>query len=174
MSKVEFFDHTVTNEEMAIFAEGVLGKVDLSPAELLGLVREHPVAWSAWTLSRNYTLSRGLVGKEISLDVSTGEVDAGNRVFGTITEVRHHRNEFIVLADESSRNFDQKRLGLDAAIGGVVWKYIDRMNDHCDRDPAERILEAFTESVNPHVWAAIEHIQLTAKKTHKKKDSQND
>lgn len=173
MSKFEFFDHTLTVDEMKVFAEGVLGKVDLSETDLRGLIRENPVAWSAWTLSRNYTLSRGIVGKEISLDVSTSDVDAGNRVFGTITEVRHHRNDFIVLAKETSRNFDQKRLELDAAIGGVVWKFIDRMNDYCDRDPPERIIDDFTESVDPHVGAAIEYIQQNFRKTRiKKKDSQ--
>lgn len=163
------FDHTVTTQELEAFAETVLGERDLSASELAQVVSLNPVAWKAWNASRNFTLTNILVGKEVSLDVSTNDVDAGNRVFAKVTELNHHQNDFIILAEETGRNFDQKRLELDAAIGGVVWKYIDRMNDHCDRDTPERIVDAFTEAVNPHIWAAIEHVQETTRATQSKK-----
>ena len=166
------FDHTVSPHELEAFAEVVLGERGLSDGELAQAVSLNPVAWKAWNASRNYALAHVLVGKEVSLDVSTNDVDAGNRIFGKVTELQHHQNEFIILVEESSRNFDQKRLELDAAIGGVVWKYIDRMNDHCDRDTPERIVDAFTEAVNPHIWAAIEHVQKATTATHSKKKAQ--
>ena len=47
-------------------------------------------------------------------------------------------------------------VGGDAAIGAVVWKYIDRMNDVCDEgDTAEVILAEFVAAVNPLIRAAI-------------------
>lgn len=163
------FDHTVSTQELEAFAETVLGERDLSASELAQAVSLNPVAWKAWNASRNFTLANVLVGKEVSLDVSTDDVDAGNRIFGKVLHLQHHHDGFIILVEESHRNFDQKRLELDAAIGGVVWKYIDRMNDHCDRDTPERIVDAFTEAVNPHIWAAIEHVQKTTRATQAKK-----
>lgn len=163
------FDHTVTSQELEAFAEAVLGERDLSANELAHAVKLNPVAWKAWNAARHFTLKHVLVGKEVSLDVSTNDIDAGNRIFGKVTELQHHRDEFIILVEEASRNFDQKRLELDAAIGGVVWKYIDRMNDHCDRDTPERIVDAFTEAVNPHIMAAIEYVQAATSVTQAKK-----
>ena len=48
------------------------------------------------------------------------------------------------------------RLRVDAAIGAVVWKYIDRMNDVVPSDPAERILCEFCHAVQPVMDAAKE------------------
>ncbi|MEW7987909.1 MAG: hypothetical protein AB2799_19150 [Candidatus Thiodiazotropha sp.] len=33
----------------------------------------------------------------------------------------------------------------------ILFKYIDRMNDLCDEDPADQILEEFTEAVDPAI-----------------------
>lgn len=44
----------------------------------------------------------------------------------------------------------------NAAIGGVVWQFIDRMTDVCEEDPAERILEQFVAAVRPAIDAALE------------------
>lgn len=44
----------------------------------------------------------------------------------------------------------------NAAIGGVVWQFIDRMTDVCEQDPAERILEQFVAAVRPAIDAALE------------------
>ena len=36
----------------------------------------------------------------------------------------------------------------DAVVGRVVWKFVDRMGDHCEEDPAERILDEFYAAFN--------------------------
>jgi len=46
----------------------------------------------------------------------------------------------------------------DAAIGAVVWKFIDRMNDVAECDPADRILAEFVAAVMPIINAAKESI----------------
>jgi hypothetical protein len=42
-----------------------------------------------------------LIGKKISMDVSTGDDNAGNRIFGTVVEIQ----DDVLLAVEDSRNF---------------------------------------------------------------------
>ena len=42
-----------------------------------------------------------------------------------------------------------------AAIGSVVWKFIDRMTDVAECDPAEKILDEFVTMVMPHINAAL-------------------
>jgi len=44
----------------------------------------------------------------------------------------------------------------NAAIGAVVWQFIDRMNDVCLEDPAGRILSDFLKAVRPAIDAALE------------------
>lgn len=49
-------------------------------------------------------------GMDISVDVSTGDHDAGNRYFGTVTEVVEHetgKNGFILLVQDAEPNFTQ-------------------------------------------------------------------
>ncbi|HCE8379565.1 ead/Ea22-like family protein [Pseudomonas aeruginosa] len=48
------------------------------------------------------------------------------------------------------------RRARNAAIGSVVWQFIDRMTDVCEQDPADRILEQFVAAVRPAIDAAIE------------------
>ena len=48
-----------------------------------------------------------------------------------------------------------KELEKDAAIGEVVWRFIDRMGDHCEVDKAETILDQFVAAVTPHIMAAL-------------------
>ena len=43
----------------------------------------------------------------------------------------------------------------DAAIGKVVWKFIDRMDDVADCDPADKILAEFVAAVMPHINEAL-------------------
>lgn len=46
----------------------------------------------------------------------------------------------------------------DARLGRVVWQFIDRMNDPCDKvDPPTRILDQFTRTVNPIMVEAVAH-----------------
>lgn len=52
-------------------------------------------------------------GMKISMDVSTGDEDAGNRIFGRVEEImlkEHGTPEDIALAVEESRNFDKPSL----------------------------------------------------------------
>jgi len=37
----------------------------------------------------------------------------------------------------------------DAEIVETVFKFIDRMNDHCETDPAEKILDEFVKAITP-------------------------
>ncbi len=50
---------------------------------------------------------------------------------------------------------ERDALAKDAAIGRVVWRFIDRMNDVCDIDPAERIVQEFVDAVYPAIEAAL-------------------
>ena len=46
-----------------------------------------------------------------------------------------------------------------AAIDGIVatvFSYIDRMNDYCEQDPAEKILDEFTKEIDPILMKYIE------------------
>lgn len=45
----------------------------------------------------------------------------------------------------------------EAAIISRLYRYIDRMNDVCPIDPAEKILAEFVEDMNPLI---IEHLRL--------------
>jgi hypothetical protein len=159
------FDHTVTQHELETFAREVLGKTGLSLDDLNSELAQNPLAWKAWQVSRDYTMSHVLVSKEVSMDVSTDDDDAGNRIFGTVIGVMPDRGGVMILVEESHRNFDQTRLEHDAAIGSVVWNFIDRMSDHCERDPADRILDSFVQAVWPHISASIKHINQTTKST---------
>ena len=49
-----------------------------------------------------------------------------------------------------------ERAEADAAVGGVVWRFIDRMNDVCDADPAEKVLAEFVAAIEPAICAAID------------------
>ena len=43
----------------------------------------------------------------------------------------------------------------DAAIGKVVWKFIDRMGDVCEEDTADTILREFYDAALPAIEAAL-------------------
>lgn len=163
------FKHKPDTRELEAFAESILGETGLSIAELGQAVQMNPVAWKAWNASRNFTLAEVLVGKEVSVDVSTGDHDLGHRIFAEVREVAEEEDGFILLVDESYRNYDHVRDQFDAKIGKVVWKYIDRMNDHCSVDSAEKILEQFTFEVGPVLQECCEHIQEQAKLSRKAK-----
>jgi hypothetical protein len=163
------FRHTPSNRELEAFAESILGETGLSIAELSQAVQMNPVAWKAWNASRNFTLAEVLVGKEVSVDVSTGDHDLGNRLFAEVREVADSDDGFILLVDEVYRNYDHLGDVKDAKIGKVVWKYIDRMNDPCGEDTAEKILGEFTTAVAPAINESIAHAQEQARLAKKAK-----
>lgn len=57
---------------------------------------------------------------------------------------------------------ENAELRRDAAIGAVVWKFIDRMNDVAPEcgDSAERILSEFVAAVMPEFNSAMERWRL--------------
>jgi len=57
-----------------------------------------------------------LIGRKISLDVSTCDDDAGRRIFGTVYEVQDGE----ILATEDSRNWREMDSGRDAALWEAV------------------------------------------------------
>lgn len=83
----------LNDEEAEIFADGYNGAM-LQGAE--------PV-------SQTYGLPELIEGMEVSIDVSTCDADAGNRYFGTVTEVSEldiAKNGYILLVQDAEPNFD--------------------------------------------------------------------
>lgn len=60
-------------------------------------------------VSQTYKLPELIEGMEVSIDVSTCDADAGNRYFGTVTEVSEldtAKNGYILLVQDAKPNFD--------------------------------------------------------------------
>lgn len=60
-------------------------------------------------VSKTYNLPELIEGMEVSIDVSTCDADAGNRYFGTVTEVSEldtAKNGYILLVQDAEPNFD--------------------------------------------------------------------
>lgn len=60
-------------------------------------------------VSQTYKLPELIEGMEMSIDVSTCDADAGNRYFGTVTEVSEldtAKNGYILLVQDAKPNFD--------------------------------------------------------------------
>lgn len=67
------------------------------------------VLQGAEPVSKTYTLPELIEGMEVSIDVSTCDADAGNRYFGTVTEVSEldtAKNGYILLVQDAKPNFD--------------------------------------------------------------------
>lgn len=50
--------------------------------------------------------------------------------------------------DLAAAKAEMFRLEKDSAIGAVVWRFLDRMNDYCSVDPAETILDEFVIAID--------------------------
>lgn len=57
----------------------------------------------------NQSLKTNLIGLKISVDMSTGDHDAGNRLFGTVTDILD-TNPVTLLCDDARPNFNPARL----------------------------------------------------------------
>lgn len=60
-------------------------------------------------VSQTYELPELIEGMEVSIDVSTCDADAGNRYFGTVTEIAElytAKNGYILLVQDAKPNFD--------------------------------------------------------------------
>lgn len=103
---------TITREEVKAFIEQI--ESDLSngwEAQIfeLKLARIALASLEAEPVSETYNLPELIEGMEVSIDVSTCDADAGNRYFGTVTEVSElytAKNGYILLVQDAKPNFD--------------------------------------------------------------------
>jgi len=51
----------------------------------------------------------------------------------------------------------------NAELGEIVWKFIDRMNDVCELDTADKIISDFLKQVNPIAYSVIDAIWMSKK-----------
>ncbi|ECC5469019.1 DUF551 domain-containing protein [Salmonella enterica] len=103
---------TITREEVKAFIEQI--ESDLAngwEAQIfeLKLARIALASLDAEPVSQTYDLPELIEGMEVSIDVSTCDADAGNRYFGTVTEVSElytAKNGYILLVQDAKPNFD--------------------------------------------------------------------
>lgn len=158
------FKHMPTSREVEAFVKALTGEEGLSASEMAQILNLNAVAWRMWCDARNFTISEVLVGKEVSLDVSSDDVDFDRRIFGKVSSVSDTGDSFIILVEEESRNFDHTQAEYDQKIGEVVWRYFDRMSDPCElSDPAETILGQFVSDIEPLIDQSIELKKSLAK-----------
>ncbi|EIY7444459.1 ead/Ea22-like family protein [Salmonella enterica] len=92
--------------------------------------REQLAALTAEPVSQTYELPELIEGMEVSIDVSTCDADAGNRYFGTVTEVSEldtAKNGYILLVQDAEPNF--KTAGNSPAIPDGWISCSERMPD---------------------------------------------
>ncbi|MDF4171219.1 DUF551 domain-containing protein, partial [Escherichia coli] len=83
--------------------------VVLPAEEAEELARIALVSLEAEPVSQTYNLPELIEGMEVSIDVSTCDVDLGNRYFGTVTEALEldtAKNGYILLVQDAEPNFD--------------------------------------------------------------------
>lgn len=88
---------------------GAGSNVMLPAEEAEELARIALAALEAEPVSETYNLPELIEGMEVSIDVSTCDADAGNRYFGTVTEVSElytAKNGYILLVQDAKPNFD--------------------------------------------------------------------
>ncbi|HFY1338346.1 TPA: DUF551 domain-containing protein [Salmonella enterica subsp. enterica serovar Typhimurium] len=87
-------------------------------------------------VSQTYELPELIKGMEVSIDVSTCDADAGNRYFGTVTEVSEldtAKNGYILLVQDAEPNFDVN--GNSPVIPGGWISCSERMPDNDESKP---------------------------------------
>ncbi|EKG6183768.1 hypothetical protein O3711_003260 [Salmonella enterica] len=98
MKELEF---AITQSAFTSIRDGLNEELELARIALASLDAE-PV-------SQTYNLPELIEGMEVSIDVSTCDADAGNRYFGTVTEVSElytAKNGYILLVQDAKPNFD--------------------------------------------------------------------
>ncbi len=73
-----------------------------------GIERSDAMLHGAEPVSQTYKLPELIEGMDVSIDVSTCDADAGNRYFGTVTEVSEldiAKNGYILLVQDAEPNF---------------------------------------------------------------------
>ncbi|EHJ1772542.1 DUF551 domain-containing protein [Salmonella enterica] len=106
---------TITREQQKQIlidtANHVISRDNTSPysENLRELARIALVVLTTEPVSQTYELPELIEGMEVSIDVSTCDADAGNRYFGTVTEVSEldtAKNGYILLVQDAKPNFD--------------------------------------------------------------------
>ncbi|EOF5163430.1 hypothetical protein ACK1XF_000520 [Salmonella enterica] len=99
--KVKELEFAITQSAFTSIRDGLKEELKLARIALASLEAE-PV-------SQTYNLPELIEGMEVSIDVSTCDADAGNRYFGTVTEVSElytAKNGYILLVQDAKPNFD--------------------------------------------------------------------
>ncbi|EKM7989864.1 DUF551 domain-containing protein [Salmonella enterica] len=105
---------TITRERLLKIQQwsetyGAGSNVMLPAEEAEELARIALASLDAEPVSQTYNLPELIEGMEVSIDVSTCDADAGNRYFGTVTEVSEldtAKNGHILLVQNAEPNFD--------------------------------------------------------------------
>ncbi|EDP9447243.1 DUF551 domain-containing protein [Salmonella enterica subsp. enterica] len=105
---------TITKERLLTIQHwretyGADSNVMLPAEEAEELARIALASLTAEPVSQTYKLPELIEGMEVSIDVSTCDADAGNRYFGTVTEVSEldtAKNGYILLVQDAKPNFD--------------------------------------------------------------------
>lgn len=99
--KVKELEFAITQSAFTSIRDGLNEELELARIALASLDAE-PV-------SQTYNLPELIEGMEVSIDISTCDADAGNRYFGTVTEVSElytAKNGYILLVQDAKPNFD--------------------------------------------------------------------
>ncbi|ENT8352587.1 hypothetical protein ACFGFW_002525 [Salmonella enterica] len=105
---------TITRERLLKIQQwsetyGAGSNVMLPAEEAEELARIVLASLEAEPVSETYNLPELIEGMEVSIDVSTCDADAGNRYFGTVTEISElytAKNGYILLVQDAEPNFD--------------------------------------------------------------------
>ncbi|ULA43777.1 DUF550 domain-containing protein [Salmonella enterica] len=91
-----------------ITSDGIIGMHECGFVEGWNACRA-AMLQGAEPVSQTYELPELIEGMEVSIDVSTCDADAGNRYFGTVTEISElytAKNGYILLVQDAKPNFD--------------------------------------------------------------------
>ncbi len=100
--------NSITKERIELFIKNPLEN-GLTRGEQMEVARIALAALEAEPVNQTYNLPELIEGMEVSIDVSTCDADAGNRYFGTVTEVSEldtAKNGYILLVQDAEPNFD--------------------------------------------------------------------